>query len=81
MKEEPLVSLTLDELKKREKMLKMSISLMLASVIVLTIAGAFLFYKHGFSGFTVLPIIFFSIVIINNVNLKKVSAEIERREK
>ena len=81
MQEEPLNKLSLEVLKAREKMLKISVSLIIASIIVMTIAGIFLTYKNGFSVFTVLPIIFLSIVVINANNLKKVKAEIASRDK
>ena len=81
MKENSLANLSLDELKKREKMLKIAISFIIAAIIVMAIAGAFLTYKQGFSIFTVMPIIFLSIVLINGVNLKKVRVEIAAREK
>ncbi len=80
MKEESLESLTIEQLKVREKMLKTSVYLITTSVIILALAGAFLYYKQGFSTFTVLPIIFFSIVMITNTNLRKVRAEIALRE-
>ena len=80
MKEEQLTKLTLDELKIREKMLKTAVSLITASIIVMIIAGIFITYKQGFSVFTVMPIIFISIVLINAAKLKKVRAEIAARE-
>ena len=81
MKDELFSNLSLDQLKSREKMLKKSISLIIAAVIVMTIAGIFLTFKQGFSVFTILPLIFFSIILINNTNLKKLRAEIASREK
>jgi hypothetical protein len=80
MQKQPYANLTLDELKSREKMLKTAVSLITASILVMTIAGAFITYKQGFSVFTVLPIVFISIVLINLANLKKVRAEIAARE-
>ena len=81
MKEKSLTDLTLDELKNREKMLKIAVSLITASIIVMIIAGAFITHKQGFSIFTVLPFVFISIIMINTAKLKKVRTEIAVREK
>lgn len=80
MKETDLSKLSLEELKKREKTTKTSTVLLLGMIIVQIAVGVFLTFKQGFSVFTILPIAFFPILVVNNTNLKKIGTEINSRE-
>jgi len=80
MKETNLLKLSLEELKKREKTTKTSTVLLLGMIIVQIAVGVFLTFKQKFSVFTILPIAFFPILVVNNTNLKKIRTEINSRE-
>lgn len=81
MKKEPeLSSLTIEELEKRAKTTKTA-SIMLAVVIGLQFAiGIYLTFKNGFNVFSIIPLAFLPMLIVNFSNIKKIKEEIARRK-
>lgn len=80
MKKEDYSQLTTEELIKKEKTAKTA-TIMLAVVIGLQfLVGLFLTYKQGFSVFTILPITFLPILIVNYSTIKKIREEINSRK-
>lgn len=81
MKNVDYTQLSVEELTKRHKTTKMA-SIMLGVIIVLQfLTGIFLSIKQGFSVFTIIPICFMPILIINISSLKKIKEELKSREK
>lgn len=80
MRKEPeLSTLTIEELEKRAKTTKTA-SIMLAVVIGLQFAiGVYLTFKNGFNVFTVIPLAFLPMLIVNFTNIKKIKEEIAKR--
>ncbi|OIN57913.1 hypothetical protein [Arsenicibacter rosenii] len=79
MKEDSLSKLSLDELKAREKTLRFTSGLFIGCLIMMALAGAFLTVQQGFNTFTVLPVAFLPLMLVNVYNLKKVRTEIAGR--
>ncbi|HLP64886.1 redox-active disulfide protein 2 [Flavobacterium sp.] len=81
MKKEDYSQLTIEELTKKEKTAKTA-TVMLAVVIVLQfLVGLFLTFKQGFNVFTILPVTFLPILIVNYSIIKKIREEINSRDK
>lgn len=81
MKNQPeLSTLTIEELHKKAKMAKVATGTLLGIIIVQFIIGIYLTIRQGFSIFTVIPITFLPIVIINFTSIKKIKEEIARRD-
>jgi hypothetical protein len=80
MKKEPELSLlTIEELEKRAKTTKTA-SIMLAVIIGLQFAiGIYLTFKNGFNVFTIIPLAFLPMLIVNFTNIKKIKEEIAKR--
>jgi len=79
MKQVPLSELSLEELLKKEKTLKAASTVLGGMLVLLAAASAYLSYLQGFSVFTVLPVAFLPMFIINLSNLKKIQTEIASR--
>ena len=79
MKQVPLSELSQEELLKKVKTGKIAISALGGLLIVLVAATVYLTYLQGFSVFTVLPVAFLPLFILNVSNLKKIQAEIASR--
>ncbi len=79
MKQVPLSELNQEELLKKEKTLKAASTVLGGMLAILAAASAYLTYLQGFSVFTVLPVAFLPMFIINLGNLKKIQAEIASR--
>lgn len=78
-KETNLSTLTIEELKKRAKTTKIA-SIMLAVIIAIQFGiGIFLTLSKGFNVFTVIPLAFLPMLIVNFTNIKKIKAEIAKR--
>jgi hypothetical protein len=81
MKKEDYSQLSIEELTKKEKTAKMA-TIALAAIIVLQfLVGLFLTFKQGFNVFTILPITFLPILIVNYMTIKKIREEINSRSK
>lgn len=78
-KEEDLSLLSSEELAKKAKTAKTATGLLLGIIMVQFAVGIFLTFKQGFNVFTVLPIAFLPLIIVNYVNIKKLNEEIARR--
>jgi hypothetical protein len=78
-KETNLSTLTVEELEKRAKTTKIA-SIMLAVIIAIQFGiGIFLTLSKGFNVFTVIPLAFLPMLIVNFTNIKKIKAEIAKR--
>ena len=73
--------LDLDGLKKKEKALNISLKVLIGMMIMMVLAGIYLFTKQGFSVFTILPVAFLPILMTNIKNVKKIREMITEREK
>ncbi len=81
MQETDLSKLTIEELLKQEKTAKIVSAFLLGTIIIQFTVGVFLTFKQGFNVFTILPIAFVPILIVNKTNLKKIRTEIDSRTK
>ncbi len=80
MNQKPLDDLTIEELKKQEKILKLTSGFLGAAILIITSTGIFLtVVKKSFSFFNLSALCFIPIFIMNVNNLKKVAAEIKSR--
>lgn len=75
-----LTSLTLEELQKRVKIAKTATGLLAGIVFVQFAVGLYLTVKQGFNVFTVIPICFLPLVIVNSAQIKKLNEEIAKRK-
>jgi TctA family transporter len=73
--------LDLEGLKKKEKALNISLKVLIGMMIMMVLAGIYLFTKQGFSVFTILPVAFLPILMTNIKNVKKIREMIAEREK
>lgn len=80
MAEKDLSKLSLEELEKQYKTLKIITSIFLLFLIIMTLCGVYLTFKKGFSVFTVLPICFLPLTMVNITSLKKIKTEIDSRK-
>ncbi|MEK6155131.1 hypothetical protein WIW50_17810 [Flavobacteriaceae bacterium 3-367] len=81
MKPSKLSSLSLGELKKKEKSLKMAIGLLAGAVLIMYGAQIYNYVEtKEVNTLMLLPLVFTFLVIANYVNLKKITAEIKSRE-
>jgi undecaprenyl pyrophosphate phosphatase UppP len=80
MKEQDLKKLTVDELKTKEKTLKMSSIFILVAMVIMLISGIFFMLKMKSPIFTILPVAFLPLVIIFSKQIKSIKEELEKRE-
>lgn len=81
MAQPPLDQLTIGELKVKESLLKKATPMLGVSLVLMTAASVFLTVRgRGVGVFTVLPLMFLPLFILNVMNLKKVKDEIARRK-
>lgn len=79
MKGKEFALLSLEELKKKEKTLKVALGTLIGLVAVLTIICIYITYQKGFQFFTVFPLVFLSLILGNYSVLKKIRAEMKTR--
>ncbi|MCU0355735.1 MAG: hypothetical protein MUD08_18665 [Cytophagales bacterium] len=79
MKQKPLAELGLAELQTKEKALKTAVTVMGVFLAIMILICAYLTFLQGFSVFTVLPVAFLPLFMVNIANLKKIKAEIASR--
>jgi len=79
MKQIPLSEVSQQELLNKAKALKAAITVLGGMLVILAAASVYLTYLQGFSVFSVLPVAFLPMLIINLSNLKKIQAEIASR--
>jgi Ca2+/Na+ antiporter len=79
MKEQDLSKLTTDELKAKEKTIRVSFYFMLGAVFILLSSSIYLTIVKGFNVFTVLPIAFLPLVKLFSKQLKQIKGELEKR--
>ena len=73
MKKEPeLSTFTTEELEKRAKTTKLATGILLGVIIMQFLIGIYLTIKQGFNVFTIIPMAFLPLVIVNYANLKKI---------
>lgn len=80
MASKPMSEMTTDELQKTAKSLKTSISILGVILILMTASSIYLFIDKGFSATTVMPIVFLPLFTMNIANMKKIKAEILKRD-
>lgn len=80
MAQPPLDQLTIGELKTKEAVLKKATPILGISLVLMSAASVFLTVRGGFGVFSVLPIIFLPMFIMNVQNLKKIKDELARRQ-
>ncbi len=79
MKNEDYTKLSLEELKKKQKGAQLATSLLTGIIIVQSAVGIYLTFTNGFSVFTMMPVVFFPILMMSYNNLKKIREEIASR--
>jgi len=79
MASKPISEMTTEELHKTAKSMKIIVTILVASLIVMAASAVYLFIKKGFSATTILPIVFFPLVSLNMANMKKIKAELLSR--
>jgi len=79
MTPQSLDTLSVEELKKKEKVVKTSTGVLLGSVILMIGAGLYLTTKQGFNAFTILPIAFLPMLMMSFKQLKAIKAELAKR--
>ncbi|MEJ8819718.1 hypothetical protein [Lacibacter sp. H407] len=80
MAQQPLDQLTIGELKNKEEVLKKATPILGISLVLMSAASVFLTVRGGFGVFSILPVIFLPLFIANVQNLKKIKDELVRRE-
>ena len=79
VKQKPLAELDLAELQTKEKTLKTAVTVMGIFLAIMILVCAYLTFLQGFSVFTVLPVAFLPLFMVNIANLKKIRAKIASR--
>jgi hypothetical protein len=75
-----LSQLSLEELHKRAKTSRFATGLLLGVIILQFCIGIYLTIKKGFNVFTIIPMAFLPMVMINYAGLKKINEEIAKRK-
>jgi hypothetical protein len=75
-----LSQLSLEELHKRAKTSRFATGLLLGVIILQFCIGIYLTLKQGFNVFTIIPMAFLPMVMINYAGLKKINEEIAKRK-
>lgn len=81
MAQKQLSEMTEEELKKNIKLMTVAVTVIIVSVIIMAISSVYTFSKKGFTATVILPFAFLPLVIINLMNLKKMKAELNSRNK
>lgn len=81
MKKEDYSQYSTEELLKREKTGKVATGVLFGVIVVQLVAGIYLTTQKGFGVFTILPVCFLPILLINYSSIKKIREEIDSREK
>lgn len=77
--EENLSVLSIEELNKKAKTAKLATGLLSGMLLVQFAVGIYMTTQQGFNAFLIVPVAFLPILIINFTNIKKINAEIARR--
>jgi hypothetical protein len=80
MKKDNYSTFTLEELKQREKTQKTATGIFIGCVMVMVLAGIFITFKNGFGVFSIMPVAFLPLMIINIKNLKEIRSAIAQKE-
>jgi 1,4-dihydroxy-2-naphthoate octaprenyltransferase len=81
MKQIDYNAFTLEELKNKEKVQKTVTGIFMGSIIVMLIAGIYItVVGKAFSVFSVLPVAFLPLLIVNMNNMKQIKKAIELKE-
>ena len=81
MAQKQLSEMNEEELKKNIRLMSIAVSVIIASIVIMIIAGIFSYTKKGFTITTILPVAFMPIAFINLINLKKMKMELASRKK
>ena len=71
--------MTTEDLKKREKLTKMSTGMLIACCIIMLAAGIILSVKKGFNAITIVPVSFLPLIIVNANSLQGIRKELQSR--
>lgn len=81
MAQKQLSEMTEEELKKNIRMMSIAVTVIIVSIIIMFISAIYTYTRKGFTVTAVLPFAFMPIAIINLMNLKKMKAELNSRQK
>ncbi len=79
-KQDDLSSLTVEELKKRAKTAKTATTLLAVIIGIQFAVGVYLTFRKGFNVFTIVPVAFLPLLIVNFTTIKKINEEIAKRK-
>ncbi|RXR32618.1 hypothetical protein EQG68_07260 [Flavobacterium piscinae] len=80
MKQQDLSKLTVDELKTKSKILKISSIVILVAMAIMLISGIFFMLKMKSPVLTFLPVAFLPLVIVFSNQIKSIKEELNKRE-
>ena len=75
-----LSEMSVEELNQQQKSIKFVTGVMIGALIAMGAIGVFLTFQKGFSVFTILPVCFLPLAIINFKKLKEIREELRLRE-
>ncbi len=81
MAQKQLSEMSEEELKKNIKLVTVAVAVITASILIMFISAVYSYAKKGFTATVVLPFAFMPIAIMNFMNLKKIKAELDSRNK
>jgi len=81
MNKERRDQMSFEALVKYEKLIEITTIIMIVAVPIIVICGVYLTVKQGFSTFTVTPLLFVPMLILQLAKLKRIQAEVEGRSR
>lgn len=72
--------MTTEELNRNLKLMRVAIAVISASIGVMIVSAVVSYQQKGFSVFTILPLMFLPILMMNIANMRKIKTELQSRK-
>lgn len=80
MAQKQISEMTTEELNRNLKLMRVAIAVISASIGVMIVSAVVSYQQKGFSVFTILPLMFLPILIMNIANMRKIKTELQSRK-
>ncbi|TWI83750.1 hypothetical protein IQ13_1864 [Lacibacter cauensis] len=80
MAQKQISEMTTEELNRNLKLMRVAIAVISASIGVMIVSAVVSYQQKGFSVFTILPLMFLPILMMNIANMRKIKTELQSRK-
>lgn len=80
MAQKQISEMTTEKLNRNLKLMRVAIAVISASIGVMIVSAVVSYQQKGFSVFTILPLMFLPILMMNIANMRKIKTELQSRK-